>query len=110
MGDEPSWRDRAVGSVLGATRISQAMVVEAVDQAACLAPSWLIPSGLVGRATPLVDDGYGLSLQLITLQREFAQRLAEAVEHEDHPARGSRTRRGADVVDLAEARRRSSHG
>jgi hypothetical protein len=105
----PNWRDRASESVLDVARASQALVVEVVQQAVRVVPQRLVPVAVLDRATPLLDEGYELSLQLVSLHREFAHRLAETAERVSQTDQAPQDVGTANVVPLAYARGRSAH-
>jgi hypothetical protein len=97
------WRDHAADSVVDLARTSQALVIESLDRTVGQLPSRQLLGVVVRRLTPLVDDAYELTIDLVRLHREFVQRLADAVAPE-----GPKTMEvlhDADVLPLASAQR-----
>lgn len=98
MGRSPSWRKGASKALLGATRASQALVVESVDRTFRYLPHAVVPRQLARRAVPVMDGTYEVSLQLLALHREFAQRLVDAMKIAETRTFDQDAR--ADVIDL----------
>ncbi len=114
MSSMTSWLDRSEAATLGLSRVSQAAVLQAADWGQRWAPSrsrhlsqvwlqWL--TEYVEEPARLAARPYAVLHELLTLHREFAQRLLEIAE-------GPITRptptheRDAVVVDLASVQRR----
>lgn len=98
MDRSPSWGKGASKALLGATRVSQALVVASTDRTFRYLPLAVMTRPLARRVVPFMDGTYEVSLQLLALHREFAQRLADAMRiaetsTSDQDACG-------DVVDL----------
>jgi len=115
------WRPQAARAVLSAARISQALVIEALDCAVgrpaghvrrAVARVSLSPLPLGGLDEPAraADEAYDLTIQLLRLHREFVQRLFEALAaFTDSSASTDQSEDLPAVIALATARKRLHH-
>jgi hypothetical protein len=100
-----SWRENAADAVVDVARTSQALVVESLDRTVGQLPSRQLLGVVVRRLTPLVDDAYELTIDLLRLHREFVQRMADAVAPAEPKA--VEVVHDADVLPIERAPRHS---